>query len=321
MSAKGSIFQAYASAPGPWLRVALHAHRRQVFYLSFGEVQRDCIVLDLGDCADRDRDLALPPEVPSLEDEVSDVGVVDHEPVDLAEEMVVSRDDCARAPDLHFSLRDAVVLHTRIADPSAVTDDLGALVVGQSEHVFDADVPVRIARGSLPHAKVCELMDVLELAYVLGRAAQFQFVRVVAAVLDEIDRDEAGNVVPVLRLDNEMSHLFGDRIDDHVRELAVDLVRATNRRPQLQSHALLLPAPRGTRERRLRRPRVQPPATESCLHHPKWAIPDSAARPSSAFTPSGRCKDCSSWKHRREMPLPAVTARPGLPGSSLGRMR
>src|SRR5580765_4036509 len=295
MSAKGSIFQAYASAPGPWLRVAMHAHRRQVFYLSFGEVQRDCIVLDPGDCADRDRDLALSPKVPSLEDEVSDVGVVDHEPVDLAEEMVVCRDDCARAPDLHLSLRDAVVLHTRIADPSAVTDDLGALVVGQSEHVFDADIPVRIARGSLTHAKVGELVDVLELAYVLGGAAQSQFVRVVAPGLDEVDRDEAGNVVPVVRLDDEMSHLFCDRIDDHVRELAVLLVGATNRRPQLESHALLLPASR-SRERRLRRPSGQPPATESCLHHPKWAIPNCGV-PNPAFTPSGRCKDCSRWEH------------------------
>jgi len=37
MSAKGSIFQAYASDPGPWLLVAMHANGRQVFYLSFGE--------------------------------------------------------------------------------------------------------------------------------------------------------------------------------------------------------------------------------------------------------------------------------------------
>src|SRR3954470_5828511 len=229
-------------ASDPWLRVSMHANRRQIFDLSFGEAQRDRVVLDLGDRADRDRDLPLPPQVAALEDEVRDVGLVDHEPVDLAEEMVISRDDCARTPDLHVSLRNAVVLDTHIADPAAVAHELWALVVRQSEDVFDADVPVRIARGSLAHAKVGELVDLVELADVLGCAPQSHFVPIVTAVLDKVDRNEAGTVVLVLRLDDEMSHLLCDRIDDHVRELAVELVRATNRLPQLESHALLLPA-------------------------------------------------------------------------------
>ena len=58
MSAKGSIPRSVRIGP-IWLP-AMHADSRQVFYLSFGEAQRDRIVLDLGDCADRDRDLALP---------------------------------------------------------------------------------------------------------------------------------------------------------------------------------------------------------------------------------------------------------------------
>ena len=40
----------------------------------------------------------------SLEDEVRDVAAVDHEAVDLAEEVVIRRGDSARAPDLDLSL-------------------------------------------------------------------------------------------------------------------------------------------------------------------------------------------------------------------------
>ena len=86
----------------------MYVDSRQVVYLSLREAQRNRIVLDLGDGPDRDRDLALSPQVTSLEDEVRDMTAVNHKAVDLAEEMVIRRGHQARAPDFDLSLWHAV---------------------------------------------------------------------------------------------------------------------------------------------------------------------------------------------------------------------
>src|SRR6476469_295464 len=161
----------------------MYVDSRQVVCLILREAQRNRIVLDLGDGPDRARDLALSPQVTSLEDEVRDMSAVDHEAVDLAEEMVIRRGDRARAPDLDLSLGYAVK---------------------NDACIFDADVPVRIARGGLAESKKGELLNVFELAGLLCGATQIDLPGVVVVGFDQLDGNEPGNVVSLLRLDDQM---------------------------------------------------------------------------------------------------------------------
>src|SRR5215211_2773085 len=142
----------------------MHADRRQLLDLTLREGQGDGVVLDLRHCADRDRDLALSPEVPSLEHEVGDMTAVDHEPVHLPEEILVGRGDRACAPDLDLSFRDAVVADAYLAEVAAVPHHRVAVVVRKREDVFDAYVPTGIACRRLAESKIGKFLNVFEAA-------------------------------------------------------------------------------------------------------------------------------------------------------------
>src|SRR3954453_6774244 len=106
--ASSPMFSASAGSTIRWspsLTLAGHAHRGQGFDLCLRQRQGDLVVLDPYPGADRDRDLALSPQMPVFEHEMRDVVFVDHEAVHLAEEVVVGCGDRARASNLDLAFR------------------------------------------------------------------------------------------------------------------------------------------------------------------------------------------------------------------------
>jgi hypothetical protein len=99
------------------------------------------------------------PRGAALEHEVRDlIVVIDEESVHVARVLAVGRDHAARAPNLDFALRNAVVgecdVLPEIADILAESRGLvsRALVVRESKDVLDADVPLVVADRNLAHS-------------------------------------------------------------------------------------------------------------------------------------------------------------------------
>ena len=174
-----------------------------------------------------------------LEHEVRDVVVViDHEAVDVSEVMLVRRRDRARAPDLHVTLRDAVVLphDVVVVGDRRCADGVETLVVGLAEHLLDSYLPVWVLDGEFTEPQVGGLVHSFQLADFRDGAVQYDRPVCFFAGSRPFDGDEPGRVARAVGLHDEMRHAPGRRVDHHIGQLADCAVGATDRAAEVEPH-------------------------------------------------------------------------------------
>ena len=221
------LAEAGLSGPAP----AVHAVGRQLADLVLRQPQDDLVRLDLLHRADRDRDLAPPPQVAALEHDVGDVVLgVDDEAVDVPEVVAVRRRHRARAADLDVALRHPVVAEH---DVRVRLERLGrdALEVRQAEHVLDADVPSGSATGNSPRRRYA----VSCIRSSASTSATVNDSRTAApSLVARVDRHDARLVGAVVRPDDEVGDAARRRVDDEVGELAELRVGAVDRAAEVE---------------------------------------------------------------------------------------
>jgi hypothetical protein len=213
---------------------------REAGDLVLREFQGDGICLDPRHGPDRDRDLAAPEQVTSLEHDVRDrVLSIDEEPIDAAEAVVVGGHDVARAADLDPALRNAVEdnRHVRVVVGwrPAVTREV---IVRLREDGLDPDVPIGILERELAEAQVREVLDGGQPSHLLGGGPQRDSTRGVIAAR-KLDGHEPGEAVSVRRLDDEVRDPAPGRIDDDIGEPAKGAVGAVDRGAKLEARCQL----------------------------------------------------------------------------------
>ena len=117
---------------------------------------------------------------------------VDHKAIHVSEVMPVRRRDRARAADLDFTLRDAVVCphHVVVVRDRRCPDGVQALVIGQCEYLLDAHLPVWVLDGEIAQPQVGGLAHRLQLADLLDAAVEHDRPVCLFAAARSLDGDE-----------------------------------------------------------------------------------------------------------------------------------
>jgi hypothetical protein len=189
----------------------LDVHRRQLRDLLLGEVELDTLV-DLGHGADGDGHFLAAPQMPFGEEHVGHVMAVrvDDEAMDPPD-LAVGGVDPVAAADLEFAGRDGV------------GGDLGAPVAAIAV-IGPEDRLLRAVGGVLDGAlDELRLRGGVERGELRHGAAKLQPGR---GGVDQVDGNKPGGFRRVLRPDDEMGELAGDRVDHHTAQRAARSVGA-----------------------------------------------------------------------------------------------